>query len=167
MGGSRGDFLTPFVLETFDRRKNQPEEKKQAATCGDVSWQPVKAKAVGGIKVKVWQWAEENFWYRYLENWCGGQKKRIKKMHHWNENSYKGNGNDKPQLWVVLVFKKKKNGKRPRRSSPLLLSEQNYLGGSGKKAWRRTADRLPNQQVLPETRTKKGGVNGSYGKRTR
>lgn len=62
-------------------------------------------------------------------------------------------------------FSKKEIGKRT-RSSLLLVSEQNELGGSSKKAWRRTADRLPNQQVLPETRTKKGGVNGSYGKRT-
>lgn len=85
-------------------------------------------------------------------------------MRHWNEISYKGNGNDKPQHWVGLAFKKK-FGKRI-RSSLLFVGEQNELGGSGEKAWWETADRLPNQQVLPEIRTQKGGVNGSYGTRT-
>lgn len=75
-GGATPSLLLYWRRLTGEKTNQQKKKKKRAATCGDVSWQPVKAKAVGGIKAKVWQRAEENFWYRYLENWCGGQKKK-------------------------------------------------------------------------------------------
>lgn len=97
MGGRGGDFLTPFVLETFDRRKNQPEEEE----AGGNMWrrQPAACESEGIGRNQSESLAESRG--ELLIPISGElvrrtKKKRIKKMHHWYENSY--NGNDKLQL---------------------------------------------------------------------
>lgn len=55
--------------------------------------------------------------------------------------------------WLKDMWRGEKNGRWTRCSSLLLVvNEQNKVSGSD--------DRLPNQQVLPQTRTKKGRSQG-------
>lgn len=95
----RSDFLTLFVPETFDRRKNQPEEeeahgnmwRRQLAACESEGSGRNQSESLAASRGELLIPISGELVRR-------AKKKKKQKTHHWNKNSCKGNGNDRPQL---------------------------------------------------------------------